>query len=47
MRANETKYRMIILYNMAKEHALNYDFPTQSTLNTTRQGLTCGDKFVI
>ena len=32
---------------MSKEHALNYDFPTQSTLNTTRQGLTCGDKFVI
>ena len=47
MQFNQTKYRMIILYNMSKEHAFNYDFPTQSTLNTTRQGLSCGDKFVI
>jgi len=32
---------------MSKEHSLNYDFPTQSSLNSNRQGLTCGDKFVI
>ena len=47
MQANETKYRMIILYNMAKDHSLNYDFPTQTSLNTNKQGLTCGDKFTI
>lgn len=44
----ETKYRMIILYNMSKENSLTFDFPTQTTINTTAKlGLTCGDKFII
>lgn len=38
---------MIILYNMAKEHSLTYDFPTQSSINANKPGLTCGDKFII
>lgn len=38
---------MIILYNMSKDHSLNYDFPTQSNQNPSKQGLTCGDKFTI
>ncbi len=38
---------MIILYNMSKEHALNFDFPTQSSLNSNKFSLTCGDKFNI
>ena len=47
MNARETKYRMIILYNMSKDHALGFDFPTQSNINPSKQGLTCGDKFTI
>lgn len=47
MAARETKYRLVILYNMSKDHALNYDFPTQSNVNPTKQGLTCGDRFAI
>ena len=43
----QTKYRMIILYNMSKESALNYDFPSQSPNNMAKLGLTCGDKFLI
>lgn len=38
---------MIILYNMSKDHALGFDFPTQSNINPSKQGLTCGDKFTI
>jgi hypothetical protein len=30
---------------MSKENGLTYEFPTQ--VNANRQGLTCGDKFVI
>lgn len=47
MQPEETKYRLVILYNMSKDHSLNYDFPTQSSLASNRQGLTCGDKFTI
>jgi len=47
MSANDIKYKMIILYNMSKERSLNYDFPTQSTNNINKPGLTCGDKFTI
>lgn len=47
MQPDETKYRLVILYNMSKDHSLNYDFPTQSSLTSNRQGLTCGDKFTI
>ena len=47
MEPEETKYRLVILYNMSKDHALTYDFPTQSALAVNKQGLTCGDKFVI
>jgi hypothetical protein len=47
MAARETKYRLVILYNMSKDHALTYDFPTQSNINPSKQGLTCGDKFAI
>jgi len=47
MRAEEVKYRMIILYNMSKEHSLSFDFPTQSNVNNNKLSLTCGDKFVI
>lgn len=32
---------------MSKDHSLNFDFPTQSSMAANRQGLTCGDKFVI
>jgi hypothetical protein len=32
---------------MSKDHSLNYDFPTQSNQNPSKQGLTCGDKFTI
>lgn len=45
MAANDTKYRVILLYNMSKQHGLNFDFPTQMNLN--KLGLTCGDKFLI
>lgn len=45
MEANSTKYRVILLYNMSKENGLTFEFPTQ--INPSRQGLTCGDKFVI
>ena len=45
MEANSTKYRVILLYNMSKENGLTYEFPTQT--NLSRQGLTCGDKFII
>ncbi len=45
MEANSTKYKVILLYNMSKQHGLTFEFPTQNNLN--RQGLTCGDKFVI
>lgn len=47
MQPEETKYRLVILYNMSKDHALGYDFPTQSALLQGRQGLTCGDRFLI
>lgn len=47
MHAEETKYRLVILYNMSKDHSLTFDFPTQSTMTANRQTLTCGDKFVI
>lgn len=47
MQPEETKYRLVILYNMSKDHSLNYDFPTQSSMAPNRQGLTCGDKFTI
>ena len=47
MEPEETKYRLVILYNMSKDHALTYDFPTQSALAVNKQGLTCGDKFII
>ena len=43
MKALSTKYRMIILYNMSKTHALNFDFTSYNSKN----GLTCGDKFSI
>lgn len=45
MKALSTKYRMIIMYNMSKTHALNFDFASQ--LNHSKNGLTCGDKFSI
>ena len=45
MDGNSTKYRVILLYNMSKENGLTYEFPTQ--INLSRQGLTCGDKFII
>jgi hypothetical protein len=45
MEANSTKYKIILLYNMSKENSLTFDFPTQN--NLTKQGLTCGDKFLI
>lgn len=32
---------------MSKEHALTFDFPAQSLMAANKQGLTCGDKFVI
>jgi hypothetical protein len=38
---------MVILYNMSKDHSLSFDFPTQSNINTAKQGLTCGDRFAI
>lgn len=38
---------MVILYNMSKDHSLAFDFPTQSNINTVKQGLTCGDRFAI
>ena len=47
MQPEETKYRLAILYNMSKDHSLTYDFPTQSSMAANRQGLTCGDKFII
>jgi hypothetical protein len=47
MKPNETKYRLVILYNMSNEHSLNYDFPTQSNTAQSKQGLTWGDKFSI
>lgn len=47
MKPEETKYRLVILYNMSKDHSLNFDFPTQSSLAANKQGLTCGDKFII
>jgi hypothetical protein len=47
MEPEETKYRLVILYNMSKDRSLTYDFPTQSSLTASRQGLTCGDKFSI
>ena len=45
MKAQSTRYKMIILYNMSKTNSLTFDFPSQS--NTQKMGLTCGDKFVI
>lgn len=45
MKAQTTKYKMIILYNMSKTNSLAFDFPSQS--NIQKMGLTCGDKFVI
>ena len=45
MKGMSTKYKMIIMYNMSKTHALNFDFVSQS--NHSKNGLTCGDKFVI
>ena len=47
MKPEQTKYRLVILYNMSKEHSLTYDFPTQSSMAANKQGLTCGDKFII
>jgi len=47
MQAEETKYRLVILYNMSKDHSFNFDFPTQSNLSSAKPGLTCGDKFSI
>lgn len=47
MKPEEVKYKMIILYNMSKENSLGYDFPTQSNVNLSKLGLTCGDKFNI
>lgn len=45
MKANSTKYRMIIIYNMSKDKSLSFDFNSQSS--NSKMGLTCGDKFVI
>ena len=47
MQPEEIKYRLVILYNMSQDHSLTFDFPTQSSMNANRQGLTCGDKFSI
>jgi hypothetical protein len=38
---------MIILYNLSKNTTLNFDFPTQSTSQVNKPGLTCGDEFLI
>ena len=43
----ETKYRLVILYNKSQDHSLTFDFPTLSSMSANRQGLTCGDKFTI
>lgn len=45
MKANTTKYRMIIMYNMSKQKALSFDFNSQTP--NSKMGLTCGDKFTI
>lgn len=45
MKANATKYRMIIIYNMSKDKSLTFDFNMQ--LSNMKMGLTCGDKFTI
>lgn len=45
MKANTTKYRMIIIYNMSKDKGLTFDFNSQSS--NSKMGLTCGDKFAI
>lgn len=45
MKANTTKYRMIIMYNMSKDRSLTFDFNSQ--LQNSKMGLTCGDKFTI
>ena len=47
VRPEEIKYRLVLLYNMSKDHSLTYDFPTLSSMAANRQGLTCGDKFTI
>lgn len=38
---------MIILYNLSKNTSLNFEFPTQSSGQLGKPGLTCGDEFLI
>jgi hypothetical protein len=38
---------MIILYNLSKNTSLSFDFPTQSSSQVNKPGLTCGDEFLI
>ena len=46
LRAKETTYRMIILYNLSRTSSLSYDFPMQN-LPESKSTFTCGDTFTI